>query len=484
MHLAMNIFERGFAPDRRAILRGAALGCAWATLPLRAQAPARSRGVPIEMFGGDARPGIDNGNALRRAFADAARDGASVILGPGRYEFSSVDLLRRGAIGRPAGVALIGSGADRTEVRITGRSVINHLFRADNVSGVLTSGIRFVGNGVKDETAPYAGALMAATLTADAPGDMSDVLLEGCEIDNFASATWLLFSNRSGRRVIRRVGSRDCRWISRPQTAPQAGSITVPGHFVYFDGGGGAIEDIIVDDELMDAANVKGGVAAIGDVNRGTIHVGVLRDAGRALSSVPAGPDGPGAYAILLYQKPKGVPRNLAISVDRLENADSVGVYAVGAQGCRIHIGYASGQRDTRDATLFKGVLAILGGSAIDATIDTVEDCNRVAMISVDGGQNLGRRAEAMNISIHLGSVRSRRGARDITIDAGGSPRAGGVRISGTRDGPAAVGVHLRTGPGVVLQDIDLSGLRNGGSDHPLWIGPGNVDMRRISLPN
>jgi len=313
---------------------------------------------------------------------------------------------------------------------------------------------------------------------------MSDVVFEACEIDNFASAAWLFFSNRSGRHAVRRVGSRGCRWISRPGTAPQPGSITVPGHFVYFDGGEGTIEDIIVDDPLMDAANIKGGVAAMGDVNGGMVHVGVLRDAGRALSSVPAGPDGPGAYAILLYQRPSGAPRNLDISVDRLENADSVGVFAVGARECRIHIGYASGQRDTRDATLFKGVLAIHGGSSIDATIDTVEDCNRVAMISLDGGQNLGRRAEAMNISIHLGSVRSRRGAQDITIDAGGSPRAGGVRISGTRDGPAAIGVHLRAGPGVVLQDIDLSGLRNGGGDQPLRIGPGNMDMRHISLPN
>src|SRR6187399_3506392 len=100
---AMSILENGFALDRRAILRGAALGCAWATLPARAQAPAGARSVPIEMFGGDARPGIDNGAALRRAFADAARDGASVVLGPGRYEFSSVDLLRQGAVERPAG---------------------------------------------------------------------------------------------------------------------------------------------------------------------------------------------------------------------------------------------------------------------------------------------------------------------------------------------------------------------------------------------
>lgn len=467
--------------SRRSFVRKAAIRVAWLALPLRVRRVTARREVRIETFGGAAHPGVDNCEALRRAFADASRDGACVLMGPGVYEFSSADLLRRGSIKRPAGVALVGAGARATALQITGNTAINHLFRADDASGVLTSGIRFVGNGVKDETAPYAGGFMAVTLTSGVR-EMSNVFVDSCEFDNFASAAWLLVQNLSNYGILRHVGSRNCRWISRPRTAPQAGAITVPGHFVYFNGEG-RIADVIVDDSLMDATNIKGGVSLVGDVDGGSVRVGTLRNAGQALATIPAGPDGPGAYAILLYQKPSGHPRNLDIAVQRLENADSVGVYAVGARQCRIHIGYASGQRDTRDATLFKGVLAIHGGSQIDATLDTVEDCNRVAMISLDGGQNLGRRAEAMDISLRLGTVRSRRGAQDIVIDAGGSPRAGGVTISGTREGPAAIGVHLRTGSGVVLQDIDLSGLRNGGAAQPVHIGPGNIDMRRVSLP-
>lgn len=439
--------------------------------------------VSIEEFGGGARPGLDNGNALRRALNAAAASGATVLLGPGTYEFSSAKLLQEGAIKRPSGVDLQGSGPDRTVVQITGRSVINQLFDAGGASNILTRGIRFVGNGLGDDQAPYAGALMAAILQSNAKTGMTGIFFETCVIDNFASAAWLLFENQSSRYAIQQVGSRGCDWISRARTAPSPGAITVPGHFIYFYGYRGPIENVVVDDGTMDAMHLKGGVGIIGDVDGGIIHIRRLLNAGRGLAHLPANRDGPGAYAVLLYRKPSSAPRNLNVVIEWLENAFSVGIYSAGARASRFHIGHAFGQRDTRDATLLKGVLVLLGGHDIQARIDHVEDSSRVVMISVDTGNNLAGDADDMNVHVHLANVSSRRGARDITIDAVGPGLVGGVRITGVRSGPAAVGVHLRTGPGVVLQNIDLSGLVSAGAQEPTLIGPGNVNLDRIALP-
>lgn len=470
--------------NRRAVCKAALLGFSASVCAVGAPAFSGTQSfVSIEQFGGGARPGFDNGDALRRALNAAAGSGATVLLGTGTYEFSSAQLLQKGAIKRPSGVALQGSGPDRTVVRITGRSVINQLFDAGGASNILTRGIRFVGNGVGDDQAPYAGALMAAILKSSARADMSDIFFETCAIDNFASAAWLMFENQSSRHAIRQVGSRGCNWISRAGTAPRPGALTVPGHFIYLHGYRGPIHDVFVDDGTMDAMHIKGGIGIVGNVDGGSIHIRRLLNAGQGLAHLPADRDGPGAYAVLLYRKPSGAPRNLEVIIDRLDNAFSVGIYSAGARASRFHIGHASGQRDTRDATLFKGVLVLLGGHDIQARIDEVEDSNRVVMISVDAGNDLGRAAEDMNVHVHLGNVRSRRGARDITIDAGGSTRAGGVRITGARSGPAAVGVHLRTGPGVVLQNVDLSSLVSAGSEKPTLIGPGNVNLEHIALP-
>lgn len=438
----------------------------------------------IEEFGGRSTIGFDNTEALRRALQHAAPSRSRITLGPGVYEIDSFSLIRSGAIIRPGGVRLIGAGSNLTTLRVVGSGAINQLFRVNGESEVITSDIRFVGNGIKDEKAPYAGALMYALLSDDADREMNDIFFEKCQIDNFASAAWVFFENHSRYRSIRRCGSRDCNWRSRPGTSPAAGKITVPGHFMYFHGYHGPIEDITVDDDIMEAAHLKGGVGIVGDIRGGYIHIKALLNPGQALKPVISGPDGPGAYALLIYQKPSGAPHNLTVTVDRLENPFSVGIYSAGAYSSRFHVGHAFGQRDTRDATLFKGILAIMSGHDIDARIDKVEDSNRVLMVSIDGGQNLGPAAADVNIDVQLGDVQSRPGARDITIDAGGSPYAGGVRVSGIRRGPAAVGVHLRAGPETVLEDIDLSGLTNIGAEIPMEIGPGRVNLDQVLLPH
>src|SRR5690606_8982384 len=111
--------------SRRSFVRKAAIRVAWLALPLRVRRVTARREGRIETFGGAAHPGVDNCGALRRAFADASRDGACVLMGPGVYEFSSADLLRRGSIKRPAGVALVGAGARATALQITGNTAIN-----------------------------------------------------------------------------------------------------------------------------------------------------------------------------------------------------------------------------------------------------------------------------------------------------------------------------------------------------------------------
>src|SRR5205085_8379965 len=146
-------------------------------------------------------------------------------------------------------------------------------------------------------------------------------------------------------------------WRSMPGTAPGAGLITVPGHFLYYFAVAGAIEEVVVDDLVMDAEHIKGGIAVFGHVGGGSIRVAELRNAGLGIAGAPSPPEGPGAYAIMLYQKPSGAPHDLAIAIGRLDNAYSVGLYSVGAHDLDIYIGHASGQRDVRDGTLLKGVI-------------------------------------------------------------------------------------------------------------------------------
>jgi hypothetical protein len=381
-------------------------------------------------------------------------------------------------------VALIGAGRNATTLRVTGHSIINQLFSANDSHDVLTRALRLMGNGVKDEGAPYAGALMSAFLTAGARHDMTGIILEDCDIENFASAAWLYLENQSPDFAIRQSGSRGCNWRSLPMTCPGAGAITVPGHFVYAHGYLGLVEDLLVQDILMDATHIKGGVGLVGNVDRATIRVGILRGAGEGISQMPSDPEGPGAYALLFYQKPHAAPRNLEVEIGRMENPFSCGIYSAGGQNMNIHIGYVSGQRDVRDGTLFKGVIVLMGSRDVNVRIDQIEDCNRVVMISLDGGQDLGRNVENANISVELGQVTSRRGARDITIDIGGSAWGGGVRIIGNRSGPASVGIQLRASESFGLQDIDLSGLVNSGAEIPVVIGSApHPRMRRIALP-
>ena len=471
--------------NRRTFLSSTGLGVVSLALPFGAACQVGiATGIRLEDHGGRAEPGHDNGEPLRRAFAAAAASRVPVLLGPGSYEVAALPLLRQGAILRPPGVALIGAGSDRSAIRIVGRSIINHLFSANDSTEVLTRGIRLIGNGVTDDTAPYAGGLMIARLSAAAQADMTGILFESCDIENFGAAAWFHLENQSPRRRILRSGSRGCNWHSRRGNCPTPGEITVPGHFIYFRGEVGPIEDVIVDDGLMDATHIKGGVGAVGNVDGGRISIATLRGAGQAISSLPSGPDGPGAYAILLYQTPRSQPRNLVVSIDHLEDPYSCGVYLAGARGIEIRIGRAHGQRDVRDGTLFKGILALLGGRDLTATIDEVEDCNRVVMISLDGGQNLGREAENVNVRVHVGRLRSRAGAHDFTIDLGATAWAGGITVTGQRTGPAAVAVHLRASDDFGLQDIDLSGLISSGARTPLAIGStASPKMRRIRPP-
>lgn len=436
-----------------------------------------------EDFGGGSRRGLDNTEPLRQALNAAALAGGSVVLGPGIYELASTTLIR-GAIRRPSGVTLRGAGADLTKVLVTGTSITNQIFDASGANHVLTSDIHFVGNGVSSRTAPYAGALMDASLAPSARSGMSDIRIIDCVVENFGSAAWLKFANQSSRFAIEGVGSSGCRWISRQGNVPGPADIDVPGHFIYFHGLNGVVRNVIVDDPEMDARWVKGGVALVGDVVGGRVHVGVLRDAGAGLASVDASANGAGHYAVMLYAIPRSAPSGIEVSIDRLEGAHSVGIYSAGAHDNRYAIGFASGQSDTRDATIYKGVLVIQGGRNIDATIGRVENSKRVVAIALDPGQLVAADGQALGITINVGSIASARGARDFMIGAARSKGIGGVQISGSRSGPAESAVYFRTGPGASLGNVDLSGLTSIGAKRDAIVeGGNNSAISQVRLP-
>lgn len=411
--------------------------------------------------------------AMRRALDAIAERGGTVRLGPGNYLFDAAHLLAGGAIKLPSHVFIEGQGSSRTTLRVTGRSVINHLFKADGSSGIVIRRVRLQGNGVKDEQAPYAGGLMSAILGADATRDMTDIGLENCVVEGFASAAWVNVQNLSPSRSVRNIFSRGCRWVSTPGGQPAPGDIRIPGHFIYVNGASGEISGVEVNDPQMDAEHLKGAVALVGDVRTATVKIARLVAPGAALWQ-DGGQDGGGCYGILLYQNARAAPQDIEISIGELPDVRSTGIYSVGARVVRVRVGRASGQRDARDATLFKGVVAIMGGRDIDIAIDHVIDCERVVMISLDGGQRQLGEIDA-NIRVMLPDLISRPGARDVVIDTGGANWAGGVSVSGSRRGDAFVGVDLRASAGAGLQDIDVTGFRNVGArmavSKPEWRG-------------
>lgn len=458
-------FIGGFS--RRALVVGGA------TLIASACAGATPSQVTLEEFGGGPVPGLDNVTAMRRALASIAERGGTIQLGSGTYLFDAARLLREDAIRLPSHVSIEGRGSTRTTLRVAGRSVINHLFKADGASGITIRRVRLQGNGVKDDHAPYAGGVMSAILGFDATNDMVGIGLENCLIEGFASAAWFNVQNLSPDRRIRNVFSRGCRWIASPGGQPAAEDIRIPGHFLYVNGAGGEILDVEVDDPLMDAEHSKGAVALVGNVRNATIRIARLAAPGAAFWK-GGGQDGGGCYGILLYQNARAAPQNVSISINELPDVRSTGIYSVGARAVRIRVGRASGQRDTRDATLFKGVVAVMGGREIDIVLDHVVDCERVVMISLDGGQTQPGEIHA-KIRIALPDVVSRPGARDVVIDTGGASWAGGVKVSGSRRGDALVGVDLRASAGAGLQDIDITGFKNIGArmavSKPEWRG-------------
>ena len=471
----------GMLQARRDMIR-TGLTATLSALASSCKAQETNRGtVPIEYFGGRTKAGFDNGPAFRSAFTELRKSRQGLQLQPGTYEIDSRELLRQGAIYRPSGVGLFGAGADQTLIKVAGSSVINQIFDASGSSDILTKDLSFIGNGVHDNDAPYAGAVFKAILGESADQDMANLWFKRCRFENFSSAAWLFFENQSARHAIQGIGSRDCEWISRTNLPPGASDITVPGHFVYCHGYAGPIRDVVVEDGVMEARFMKGGVALVGNISGGLLKIERLANAGQAIANLQSGPDGPGSYAVMLYGQEPMAPRGITAEINDLVSPYSVGIYSAGAHHCRYRIEHASGQRDVRDATLFKGIVAVQGGHHLDISLGRVSDSNRVVMISIDGGNDLGPLAKNAEIAVSVGEISSRSGANDITVDAGGSRQAGGVTVSGYRRGPAAVGVLLRSSTRSTLSGIDFKDFRSDGAGRPILIGPGNVDLDSVS---
>lgn len=401
------------------------------------------------------------------------------MFGAGTYDFAAPTLLAQDAIRLRSDTTLIGRGASQTRLQVTGLGPINHFFDASGASRVTIRDMTIAGNGVAADRAPDAGGLLRAVLEAGATADMADILLINCTLDNFGSAAWCRFVNRSAEHVIRRVGSRGCTWKSRV-LPPRAESIGVLAHFLYFFGEIGLIGDIVVDDQGADAALMKGAVAIRGNIDGASVTLVQLESAGRELAHIPTGPDGNGSYGILGYATASGAPRNLKIRIAKLTEPFSVGVYLAGVTDTAVEIGEAFGQRDTRDDTLPKGLLALNQCRRVTATIGRAADSSRVLMVALP---QLTEGEAGAGIAVRLDRVESRVGAIDVTVRAPIGGRAGGLRISGARSGPAAVGVSMMIDRRTRLSGIDLSGFAGTGARQAVVAALPDVEVGAVRLP-
>lgn len=466
--------EAGVPLRRRTVIIGA-LAVATGAASCRAEGTAQAS-QSLEAHGGRAQPGFDNGPALRRAGAR----GATINLGEGVYEFAAATLLEGDAIRLASGTRLVGRGEGRTELKVTGRSPINHLFDVRGAGDVTIKGLTVTGNAIGSDKAPDAGGFLRAILEPDAAADLTDIFVLDCTIRDFASSAWFRVVNSARDRTIRRVGSRGCTWRSRVRP-PQAELIGVPAHFLYFFGAAGAITDIVIDDPLAEATFMKGAVALRGSIDRAKVSIGLLQGAGRALMGKGAGSDGAGSYAIMGYATPAGAPRNLAIRIGTLADPASVGIYLASVTDATVDIGEAYGQRDTRDDNLPKGLLALNQCRRVTATIGRAADSARVLEVSLP---RLAEGETGAGLKVRLDRVESRTGAIDVTVRAPVAGRAGGLVITGARTGPAAVGVAMMIDRRTQLRGVDLSGFTGQGARQPTAILLPETPPGAVLLPH
>ena len=170
---------------------------------------------------------------------------------------------------------------------------------ANDASNLITRNLLAIGNNVQggfNNSGLFACLLNAHTATRD----IDNVYIIPCEIENFASASVVLFEHRghvsSARKCVYTdrfkmcdVGKRINRDVSHKGNIHCAGLIGATSCLVEVNGHAGPIADVVVDDHIMDARYIKQGVIVYCDVDRVSVSVERITEAGFEAAGRDAG---------------------------------------------------------------------------------------------------------------------------------------------------------------------------------------------------
>lgn len=398
---------------------------------------------------------------VRKAIEDAP--GRTLSFPAGRYTFDSSSLAQAG-LRLPTKTRIRGVG-DATQLVVTGDRPCTLFRPALDASHITVSSLSAIGNNVQGGS--NNGGFFSCVLDADtASGDVESIFIEDCSIDNFAAAAVVLFEHLGraktstsrtldDRFAMRNIGTRRNRYMSRKGNIDGAGDIGTTSCFIEFNGYGGPILDAVINDYTMGARYIKQGVMVFGDVDRFTVAVREISEAGFEAAGVDAA-----AYGILLYAwshlGPERCPRNAQLDLG-IVSAWSCGIYLQGAQHVTGSADLITGQSDKGDASIPKAAVALNGAN--DITLTFTAHANRQSLVVAAPGAHLEPAARASTrISITMASQNAAN-AHIVLRPLSSLGDAGGIKLRGSLTG-SGHGVVLwettDTNHGLVNVDLDM----------------------------
>lgn len=328
--------------------------------------------VNVRAFGATGDGATDDGQAIEDA-VDALAAGDTLYFPPGTYNVAGSGL--SGAIVFAVGnVRVLGAGADRTSIVLTGTSGTG-IFRWSNHSGIEVAGIKFVGDnsGTGDGVA---GSAIYISLLSSATADIADIHIHDCVFSNFRGAGWLRIDNQDDTYDIARVRIERNRFSGGSDQDPTAASAANQIYLVTGDNG--YIEDYWIVDNHCDANSVKMGISVQAKSRRGHVSRNTVLNAGQANS-------GSGvvlAYGISVYNGGTQVEISDNVVID----AYTAGFYILDPDGFTITGNYVSGQEETSVTSLDRAGIAVTGGNGNTVVSgNSVADCYRGIMLRPGG---------------------------------------------------------------------------------------------------
>lgn len=433
---------------RRQILLAGAAASTIATGPKRLLGAARSSVAPNDYLSAQQLQAIAK-NRVPPRIVETLRDalgrsapGMTFMLPRGTIRLSSAALGGHG-LTVPPGVRIEGQGVQETRVVVTGAQACR-LFVANDPSDASFADFSLVGN------SKSVGETVGAAIVAIAsPGSHIDGLyIERLHLENFAAPGWVHVISRKGAHVSR-LAIANLSAKSRRGNSLGPDLISHNAAVIRLDGFDGTLSDISITNLEIDAAHIKSGLAAYGEIAGLNISDCQIAEAGRFGAD-----DDAGGYALQFYAAGRDM-RNVSLRRAEIVNPRSCGIYATSVAGLRISDVRILGQTDLDDQTLPKGGIALNGTRNVQIIrANLLENRLGVSVTSPQGGD--------IEIAISLSGCRIH-DCEKAGLFVRASRQRGrfsGLSLAGCEITSQGPGIAVRNTAAAVFDDIDISKCR------------------------